>query len=298
VDYLLDVSSATCGSNQTASWSLLLSQWQCQNITFPAAPVVSVAGKTGAVSLSTADISGLGSAATLNVGATAGSIVQLDVSSKVPASVIPNQFLTSSSSFGGDVSGSSSAIEVNAIRGQNVSASAPSSGDVLNYNGTQWVPTQIGALVASSLATPVYVKGVSDLAFTTTTLSDVTGLSFAVNANQLYKYKAFVFYTSAVTTTGLGIGLTYPVSTLATAQVSTPSGTDGTASFFQGTINSSGDSVLSTATPVANTQHLSIIEGAILPSVAGTVQLRARSEVNASTITILQNSFIEITAIQ
>lgn len=43
-----------------------------------AAPVQSVAGRTGAVTLSTSDVSGLGGAATLNVGTTAGTVAAGD----------------------------------------------------------------------------------------------------------------------------------------------------------------------------------------------------------------------------
>lgn len=47
--------------------------------------VTSVAGRTGAVTLSTSDISGLGSAATQNVGTSANHVVQLDGSARLPA---------------------------------------------------------------------------------------------------------------------------------------------------------------------------------------------------------------------
>jgi hypothetical protein len=47
--------------------------------------VTSVAGRVGAVVLSTADISGLGSAATLDAGVAANEVVQLDAGAKLPA---------------------------------------------------------------------------------------------------------------------------------------------------------------------------------------------------------------------
>ena len=50
-----------------------------------AAPVQSVAGKTGAVTIASTDVSGLGTAATLDVGTSASNIVQLDGSSRLPA---------------------------------------------------------------------------------------------------------------------------------------------------------------------------------------------------------------------
>ena len=49
-----------------------------------AAPVQSVAGRTGAVTLASGDITGLGSAAVLNVGSAQYNVVQLD-STGLPA---------------------------------------------------------------------------------------------------------------------------------------------------------------------------------------------------------------------
>ncbi len=49
------------------------------------APVQSVAGRTGTVTLSNTDVSGLGTAATQNVGTSANNVVQLDGSGALPA---------------------------------------------------------------------------------------------------------------------------------------------------------------------------------------------------------------------
>lgn len=49
------------------------------------APVQSVAGRTGTVTLSNTDISGLGTAATQDVGTSASNVVQLDGTAKLPA---------------------------------------------------------------------------------------------------------------------------------------------------------------------------------------------------------------------
>ncbi len=48
-----------------------------------------------------------------------------------------------SGNLGGDVTGSQSATSVEKIRGTEVSNSAPTSGQVLQYNGTQWAPTTL-----------------------------------------------------------------------------------------------------------------------------------------------------------
>ncbi|MBY0451901.1 MAG: hypothetical protein K2P92_02620, partial [Bdellovibrionaceae bacterium] len=87
--YAADVApAASCTSSQTAYWNLVSDTWACQNITFPASSVTSVAGRTGAVVLSTADISGLGSAAGLNAGNAAGEVVVRGASGEVSVSTL------------------------------------------------------------------------------------------------------------------------------------------------------------------------------------------------------------------
>ena len=53
-----------------------LSSWTA--LSYPGAPVTSVAGRTGAVTLSTGDVSGLGDSASRNVGTTAGTVAAGD----------------------------------------------------------------------------------------------------------------------------------------------------------------------------------------------------------------------------
>jgi hypothetical protein len=52
--------------------------------------------------------------------------------------------------FGGDVSGTADALSVNRILGRSLSLTAPLSGQVLAWNGTQWAPQTINAGVASA----------------------------------------------------------------------------------------------------------------------------------------------------
>lgn len=65
----------------------------------PAAPVTSVAGRTGVVVLASTDISGLGTAATLNVGTSTNQVVQLNGSAQLPA--VSGALLTNLPSSGG-----------------------------------------------------------------------------------------------------------------------------------------------------------------------------------------------------
>lgn len=288
--YNTDVSGASsCTTVQTPYWNSISDQWLCQNISFPADAVSSVAGKTGAVTLASSDISGLGTASTLNFGVAAGNAVQLDGSARIPASTLPSNALTTTSAFSGDVTGTSSSMSVDRIRGVAVNATAPTAGQALVYNGSEWVPTT---------GFPSFAVKPSSQVFTAIGVANVTGLSFAVTAGVKYKYKFQILYTSAATTTGLRLGLTYPAATVAVALANISSGADGTGAYFQGTINTSGDSVLSTATSSTSANgHIAFVEGIIVPSANGTVQLTAATEVAASAITILANSLVEVTQV-
>lgn len=281
------VASAACTTSQSLYWNSVSSQFLCQNIAFPAAPVTTVAGRTGAVVLSSSDISGLGTAASLNVGTASGNVVQLDGASRIPASTLPVNALTTTSALDGDVSGTSSALTVQKIQGVPVSATAPTAGQALVYNGTAWVPTT---------GFPSFARKTADQAYTSTTAAAVTGLSATITAGVTYKYKFNILYTSAATTTGLKVGITYPTATIASGLANIASGNDGTGAYFQGVLNTSGDVVTSANTPTTALQYATV-EGIIQPTATGTLQLIAGTEVNFSTITIKTGSVLEITQI-
>src|SRR5262249_30224939 len=87
------------------------------NITFP---VTTVAGRTGNVTLNAADISGLGTAATQNVGTASGNVLQLNGSAQIPA--VDGSLLTN--------------VNAGYILNRQVGGSNPTAGQVLTYNNS------------------------------------------------------------------------------------------------------------------------------------------------------------------
>ncbi len=231
---------------------------------------------------------GLGSSAVLDAGVAASNVVQLDGTARIPASTLPTSALTTSSAFSGDVSGTSATMSVDRIKGTAISATAPTTAQALVYDGTSWTPTT---------GFPSFARSTANQTFSTTTLTNVTSQSFAVTSGVVYKYRFHILYTSAAATTGLQLSLTYPAVTTASAVAQIPSGADGISSQFQGTINTSGDIVTATATSAATSVHYASVQGIIIPSANGTVQLQAASEINASNIIIRAGSFVEVNAV-
>lgn len=139
---------------------------------------------------------------------------------------------------------------------------------------------------------PVTVKLAADHApFTSTGLANVTGLSFAVTAGTLYRFTFFIAYRTAATTTGARFGVTLPaVTTFAATTRLAGFAADGTDSEFTGALTTSGDSAMSTAVAAASTDYLAVVEGVLLPSANGTLQLQAATEVNASAVTVRNGS--------
>lgn len=138
---------------------------------------------------------------------------------------------------------------------------------------------------------PALVRVTVDQPFTATALADVTSLTFPVAAGGLYRFTFFVAYRTAATTTGARFGLTFPAATAQAATVRIAGiGNDGTDSEFTGSITSSGDSVVSAAVAAANTDYLAVIEGVLLPTANGNLQLRAATEIANSALTIRNGS--------
>jgi len=263
--------SLNCTAAQTIQYVSVSDSYQCQTI-----------------AITNTQVSGLGTASTLNVGTSTNNVVQLDGSAKIPVSTLPTTVITTSSTFAGDVSGTSGAIAVNKLRGVTINTTAPTAGQVLVYNGTEWVPTR---------GLPVYIKKAADQTFTSATVANDNTLVFSVTSGNSYKFKFTILYTSAATTTGLKVGLTYPTVTVGSAFASVSLGADGASgTFYNGVINASGDTVTSTGTPVATPSvFIAFVEGIITPSANGSVQLTVGTEVGASNIVVKAGSIAEYT---
>jgi hypothetical protein len=127
----------------------------------------------------------------------------------------------------------------------------------------------------------------------TSVYRNTTGLFFNAATGSLYEFRFGVIYSSAATTTGIAIKMTFPAVTMFSASVMAPVSTaaDGVANIFCGWITTSGDAVIGTGTPNATEDFTAFIHGAIIASTGGTVQVQHATEVTGSNITIQQGSW-------
>jgi hypothetical protein len=145
---------------------------------------------------------------------------------------------------------------------------------------------------------PVFYTLSADVTKSTTspTWGNITGLSFPVEANTNYDIVCQIAAVSAATTTGFGIGWTGPASpTLTSGQFVSPTGGQA----IGGTTTEGNDTGnATTGVGVATPQ---IAAGVFMGmwrngSTAGTVQMRFRTEVDTSAVTIKAGSYCKVTA--
>ena len=129
----------------------------------------------------------------------------------------------------------------------------------------------------------------ADVANSTTTIADVTGLSFAVISGVTYRFRATIIYTAAATTTGSRWSINGPATSL--LSYSSRYGITATTATANYTNTYNIPAAANTGSP-ATTGNIAVIEGVLTPSANGTVIIRFASEL-ASAITAKAGSTIE-----
>ena len=144
---------------------------------------------------------------------------------------------------------------------------------------------------AVNLGMTVLGSDVTNSNSTGNTIADVTGLSFPAVSGKRYRFRFFVRYTSAATTTGSRWSINGP-STSELTYRSQYSLTATTQTVNEG-LTAYNVPAASNANSAATAGNIAIIEGIILPSASGNVIARFASEVGGSTITAKAGSYVE-----
>ena len=131
---------------------------------------------------------------------------------------------------------------------------------------------------------------------TANTIADITGLSFAVTSGVKYKFRFYITYTSALTTTGSRFCINGPATTI--LFYNSTYSTSATSTTFNNSLTTYNVPGTSSAGSGTNS-NIAIIEGIITPSANGTVIARFASEItNSSIIALASSSFVEWEVLQ
>lgn len=142
--------------------------------------------------------------------------------------------------------------------------------------------------------TVVLTSDVVNSDVTPNTLADVTGLSFPVVSGGIYKFRFFITYTSAATTTGSRWTINGPAATVSYNSNYTLTATTQTLNQAIAAYNLPANA--SASSIIAN--NVAIIDGVISASASGDVIARFASEITASAITAKAGlSYVEYTKI-
>lgn len=126
---------------------------------------------------------------------------------------------------------------------------------------------------------------------TANTIADVTDLSFDVVSGIKYRFKFYITYTSAATTTGSRWCINGPTTSVLFYHSNYPSST--TARTFNNSLTTYNVPTTSNAGAGTNS-NIAIVEGIITPSANGTVIARFASEIsNSAIIALASASYVE-----
>ncbi len=131
----------------------------------------------------------------------------------------------------------------------------------------------------------------SDVANSTTSYADVTGLNFPVVANSTYTFRALVSYTAALTTTGSRWSVNGGSLTFSNLNYSSRYTLTSTSETANGGVTAFDSPAAANASSLTD-GNLAVIEGNITVTSAGTVAIRFASEVGASAITAKAGSVL------
>lgn len=153
------------------------------------------------------------------------------------------------------------------------------------------VGPQRGIQVNASAPVIAYTKKTADQSIADTTLVNITSLSFSVTSGRYYKFSFDVVGNTSDTNDGLKVTLTTPTFTVFDATVRIPTGdTDDTTSLFRGNIAASGETVSATTFSANGVSSTCRVEGTILPSANGTLQVQAANTAGTGPLLIKQGS--------
>lgn len=120
------------------------------------------------------------------------------------------------------------------------------------------------------------------------TYQNVNVLQIPVVVGKTYVFRAYLIYNAATAATGIRLRMTAPNNFWYTATVNNTA----TTSQYRSLYNNGVISLLSTAS-IATTGNVAVVEGTLIPTIAGTCIIQFASETNGNAITIQPDSILQ-----
>ena len=148
--------------------------------------------------------------------------------------------------------------------------------------------TALGDVIAVPNGFPTILTTTATQANTSNTVyQNMNVLQFPVVAGKVYKFKAFIVYNSAATTTGIRLRATAPNNYWYSMTITSTATTSQYRAFY----NNGTTGLLSTAS-VATTGNVAEVDGILMPTTSGNFIIQFASETNGSAITIQPGSVL------
>lgn len=146
-----------------------------------------------------------------------------------------------------------------------------------------------GASVANQLNTQFPIVVTADVAMTSSSMADITGLSFPVVTGAVYVLDLHLFYTVGGTNTGIVIGYTAPGTNdgRLLVQIFGNASATGTTTDW---VTTEDDTSLGTTTTDSTSTRLIRVHGRLAAAGNGTFQLRYARRGTSTTVTVLEGS--------
>lgn len=159
--------------------------------------------------------------------------------------------------------------------------------------------TFVSQVNSQVVLTTVIAKMTGTQASSSTSLSNITALVCALEANATYEVTAYVKFQSAATTTGLNLGFTVPTGATPFLEVEVPIVNTAAASALKLNHPAAGSTtagnVTGTGTTAINSDHTATIKGVVsMGGTAGNLQLQFASEVGSSAVTLQVGSILVV----
>lgn len=152
-----------------------------------------------------------------------------------------------------------------------------------------YTPDEVDALLAALPLPRTVVLSADEAGRTSIILTD-TGLTFAVEAGERYRFEFLLAFSSSSATNGIRLSLTIPSATVFSAAALVPEAADGTAGERQGWITADSDPVIGSGVPASSTTFVARIQGILVPSASGDLTVVVGTEDGIATITVKQGS--------